>query len=54
MNSQKYQLEKISYTPFARLMDAKVFLSLGMSLIPIGENKQPLVPWKEFHTEKQH
>ena len=28
------------------------YLSLGFSVIPVGENKIPAITWKEFQTRK--
>jgi hypothetical protein len=37
-------------TPFERACDACT--RLGFSIIPIGEDKKPLIEWKRYQTEK--
>jgi hypothetical protein len=32
--------------------EAKKYISFGASIIPVGRNKVPLIPWKEFQTRK--
>ena len=31
---------------------AKKYLSMGFSVIPVGEGKMPTIQWKEFQTRK--